>query len=90
MYSIGASSRSPSPMTIRPAKSISSIVRRIASVAAASASSFWPRPMNRADSIAAASVTRIISSARSCSMGAGPSVGGWGRERLSDGNDGDP
>ena len=34
MYSIGASSRSPSPMTIRPAKSISSIVARIASVAA--------------------------------------------------------
>ena len=37
-------------------------------VAAASASSFAPRPMNRADSIAAASVTRIISSASSCSM----------------------
>ena len=64
MYSIGASSRSPSPMTIRPAKSISSIVARIASVAAASAASFSPRPMNRADSMAAASVTRIISSAR--------------------------
>ena len=68
MYSIGASSRSPSPMTIRPAKSISSIVRRIASVAAASAPSVSPRPMNRADSIAAASVTRIISSASSCSI----------------------
>ena len=68
MYSIGASSRSPSPMTIRPANSISSIVRRIASVAAASASSFSPRPMNRADAIAAASVTRTISSASSCSI----------------------
>ena len=33
----------------------------------ASASSFAPRPMNRADSIAAASVTRTISRASSCS-----------------------
>ena len=68
MYSIGASSRSPSPMTIVPAMSVSSIVRRIASVAARSASSRSPRPMNRADAIAAASVTRTISSASSCSM----------------------
>ena len=67
MYSIGASSRSPSPITILPANSISSIVRRIASVAAASASSFSPRPMNRADASAAASVTRTISSASSSS-----------------------
>jgi hypothetical protein len=37
------------------------------SVAAASASSFSPRPMNRADEIAAASVTRTISSASSVS-----------------------
>ena len=75
MYSIGASSRSPSPITIRPAKSISSIVLRIASVAAASAPSRSPRPMKRADSIAAASVTRIISSASSCSISAGSAVG---------------
>ncbi len=74
MYSIGASSRSPSPMTIRPANSISSIVLRIASVAAASASSRAPRPMNRADSIAAASVTRTISSASSCSISDGSGV----------------
>ena len=39
MYSIGASSRSPSPMTIVPANSISSMVARIASVAARSAPS---------------------------------------------------
>ena len=63
-------------MTIRPAKSISSIVRRIASVAAASAPSLSPRPMNRADSMAAASVTRIISSARSCSIGSGGAITG--------------
>ena len=63
-------------MTIRPAKSISSIVRRIASVAAASAPSLSPRPMNRADSMAAASVTRIISRARSCSIGSGAAITG--------------
>ena len=57
-----------------PAKSISSIVARMASVAAASASSLAPRPMNRADSIAAASVTRIISSASSCSISGGSAV----------------
>src|SRR3954470_11269250 len=68
MYSIGASSRSPSPMTIVPAISSSSIVRRIASVAARSASSLLPRPMYRADARAAASVTRTMSSARSSSM----------------------
>ena len=77
MYSIGASSRSPSPMTIRPANSISSMVRRIASVAAASASSFSPRPMNRAESMAAASVTRTISRARSCSTAYAWSVSRW-------------
>ena len=68
MYSIGASSRSPSPMTMRPANSISSIVPAHGLVAAWSASSFAPRPMNRADSMAAASVTRTISSASSCSI----------------------
>ena len=39
MYSIGAWSRSPSPITIVPAIWASSMVRRIASVAAWSASS---------------------------------------------------
>ncbi len=68
MYSIGARSRSPSPMTIVPAMSVSSIALRIASTAARSASSRSPRPMNRAEAIAAASVTRTISSASSCSI----------------------
>ena len=45
IQSIGASSRSPSPMTMVPRISTSSIVRRMASVAAWSASSFCPRPM---------------------------------------------
>ncbi len=67
IQSIGASSRSPSPITIVPANSISSIVARMASTAARSASSFSPRPMNRAEASAAASVTRTISSASSCS-----------------------
>jgi hypothetical protein len=81
MYSIGASSRSPSPMTMVPAMSASSMVRRIASVAAWSASSRMPRPMNRADAIAAASVTRTISSASSCSMANPPAWrgGSYGR-----------
>ena len=49
IQSIGASSRSPSPMTMVPRISTSSIVARMASVAAWSASSLWPRPMWRAD-----------------------------------------
>src|SRR5438477_2602550 len=52
-------------MTIVPAISSSSIVRRIASTAARSASTRSPRPMNRAEASAAASVTRTISSASS-------------------------
>src|SRR5258705_8528617 len=74
IQSIGASRASPSPMTIVPANSISSMVERIASTAARSASSFSPRPMNRADASAAASVTRTISSARSCSIRSASSV----------------
>src|SRR3954451_24643337 len=58
-------------MTIVPDISISSIERRIASVAARSASIRSPRPIIRADAIAAASVTRTISSASSCSMSDG-------------------
>ena len=74
-------------MTIVPAMSISSIVRRIASVAARSASIRSPRPMNRADAMAAASVTRTISSARSCSIGSssrgapGPMPAQWRKWR---------
>src|SRR5258706_332643 len=55
-------------MTMVPAISISSMAARMASVARRSASIRSPRPMSRADAIAAASVTRTISSARSCSM----------------------
>src|SRR5688500_12300238 len=65
---MGALSRSPSPMTIVPARSTSSNVLRIASTAAWSAALLSPRPMWRADAIAAASVTRTISSASSPSM----------------------
>jgi hypothetical protein len=55
-------------MTIVPCISSSSIAARIASVAARSASFRSPRPISRAEASAAASVTRIISSARSCSI----------------------
>ena len=90
MYSIGASSRSPSPMTIRPAKSISSIVRRIASVAAASASSFCaaahePRGFDRRRLGDADHLEREELFHGRWSLGRRL---GW--ERLSDGNDGGP
>ena len=57
MYSIGASSRSPSPMTMVPFISISSIAARIASVASLSAPMRSPRPITRALAMAAISVT---------------------------------
>src|SRR6202011_2758833 len=64
MNSIGASSRSPSPITTVP-----SIVRplsawRIASTAAWSAAFSSPRPISREAESAATSVTRTASSAR--------------------------
>src|SRR5262245_21070579 len=64
MNSIGASSRSPSPITMVP--SIGSLLssRRIASTAAWSAAFSWPWPRNRAADTAARSVTRTISSVR--------------------------
>src|SRR5258705_9932574 len=61
MKSIGASSRSPSPMTIIPLKRASSIVLRIASTAAWSASLLFPWPIQCAAAIAAASVMRTSS-----------------------------
>src|SRR5687768_1845128 len=61
---MGASSFSPSPITTTPAISTVSSIRRIASTAAWSASFFRPRPIQRADAIAAASVTRTSSNAR--------------------------
>jgi hypothetical protein len=64
MNSIGASSRSPSPITMVP--SIGSLLssRRIASTAAWSAGFSWPWPRSRAAETAARSVTRTISSVR--------------------------
>ena len=65
---MGASSRSPSPMTICPCMGIESIVRRMDSTATLSESSRSPRPMVRAEAIAAFSTTRINFGARSLSM----------------------
>ena len=64
MNSIGASSRSPSPITTVP--SIGSLLssRRMASTAAWSAAFSLPRPRSRAAETAARSVTRTISSVR--------------------------
>src|ERR1700737_1133008 len=64
MYSIGASSRSPSPITTVP--SIGSLLssRRIASTAAWSAAFSLPWPPSRSADTAARSVTRTISSVR--------------------------
>src|SRR3954466_4702002 len=62
MYSIGASSRSPSPMTMVPRMFSWLNAFRIASTAAWSASFSSPRPITRADAIAAASVSRTASS----------------------------
>src|SRR4051794_27114568 len=64
LKSIGASSFSPSPITTTPSMETVSSISRIASTAAWSALSFSPRPIQRAAPIAAASVTRTISSAR--------------------------
>src|SRR5258707_3323086 len=64
IYSIGASSRSPSPITTVP--SIGNLLssRRIASTAAWSAAFSLPWPRSRAADTAARSVTRTISSVR--------------------------
>src|SRR5215510_2785184 len=79
MNSIGASSRSPSPITTVP--SIGSLLssRRIASTAAWSAAFSWPWPRNRAADTATRSVTRTISSVRIRS-----SNGGGGTEICVD------
>src|SRR2546427_23099 len=62
MKSMGASSRSPSPMTMVPRMCRSLKALRIASTAAWSASFSSPRPITRAEAIAAASVSRTASS----------------------------
>src|SRR5436305_3748591 len=68
MNSIGASSRSPSPMTIVPSIGRRLSSRRRASTAAWSAAFSSPRPRRRADDTAARSVTRTSSSVRMRSM----------------------
>src|SRR3981081_757430 len=61
MNSIGASSRSPSPMTMVPSIGNLLISLRSASAAPGSASFSLPRPLSRAAATAARSVTRTIS-----------------------------
>jgi hypothetical protein len=61
MNSIGASSRSPSPITTVPSMYSELSASRIASTAAASAAFSSPRPTSVDAAIAAASVTRTIS-----------------------------
>jgi len=61
MNSMGASSRSPSPITTVPLKRASSMLLRIASTAAWSASWLFPCPIQCAAAIAAASVIRTSS-----------------------------
>jgi hypothetical protein len=64
MNSMGASSRSPSPITIVPLMGSLLSSRRMASTAAWSAAFSLPRPHKRAADTAARSVTRTISSVR--------------------------
>src|SRR3990170_1771089 len=64
MKSIGASSRSPSPITTRPLNWTALKALRIAWTAAWSAATLSPRPISLAAARAAASVTRTTSSAR--------------------------
>src|SRR5437764_14426608 len=65
---MGASSRSPSPMTMVPRMFIWLNALRMASTAAWSANFSSPRPITRADAIEAASVSRIASSPMFLSM----------------------
>src|SRR5947208_1681271 len=64
IYSIGASSRSPSPITTVPSIDRLFSACRIASTAAWSAAFSSPRPISREADNAASSVTRTASSAR--------------------------
>src|SRR5258707_1792907 len=64
IYSIGASSRSPSPITTVPSMGNLLSSRRMASTAAWSAAFSLPWPRNRAADPAERSVTRTISSVR--------------------------
>ena len=64
LKSMGASSFSPSPMTMMPSISTSFSTNRMASTEALSAAILSPRPIKRPAASAAASVTRTRSSAR--------------------------
>ena len=64
LWSIGALSFSPSPMTTRPENSTCMSAWRMARTAAPSAAILSPLPSHRAAATAADSVTRTISSAR--------------------------
>ena len=64
LYSMGASSFSPSPITTMPSISTEFSTSRMASTAARSPPTLSPRPMKRPAASAAASVTRTSSSAR--------------------------
>ena len=69
MNSMGASSRSPSPITTVPSMGRTLKAARIASTAAWSASCSLPRPIWAKAAMAAASVTRTASSAKARSSG---------------------
>ena len=64
LWSIGASSFSPSPITTTPRIETVLTIRRMRSTAAWSAAFLSPRPIQREAPMAAASVTRTSSSAR--------------------------
>ena len=68
IYNMGASSRSPSPMTMDPRIGTVSIVWRMVSVAIRSDRTASPNPIVLAEAIAAFSTTRSNSRARSLSM----------------------
>ena len=72
IYSMGASSRSPSPMTIVPSICTVSMVLRIASTVISSALWPSPKPMVRAAAIAAVSTTRKNSRLSCASMDGAP------------------
>ncbi|CAB4824050.1 unannotated protein [freshwater metagenome] len=78
LWSMGALSFSPSPITTTPAMSTVLIMARIAFTAASSARFFSPRPTHGAAAIAAVSVTRISSRAKLRS-----GIGGIIRDSLS-------
>src|ERR1700722_1403306 len=86
LYSIGALSFSPSPITTTPRIDTEFTSSRIASTAARSPPSLSPRPTQRPAAIAPASVTRTSSSAR---WRAGASRRRMGDAALASGSDSD-